>query len=118
MKLILLLLWCATLTASAADASGIWDLTYTTTNGLRRESKLDLKVEGDNLAGTLSSERGTGRIENGRISGNEITFDLIRKSNNDEITVHFKGRIEGSAMNLTMQYGKREPAAMTGRKGS
>ncbi len=118
MKLAIPILWLASLAASAADADGIWDLTYTTANGLRRESKLELKVDGDSLAGSLSSDRGMARIESGKISGDDIAFDLVRKSNNDEITVHFKGRIEGSAMKLTMQFGKRDPVTMIGKKGS
>jgi hypothetical protein len=118
MKLVIPILLCASLAASAADAGGVWKLAYTTENGLRRESKLDLKVEGGSLAGTLSSERGMARIESGKINGDEIGFDLIRKSNNDEITVHFKGRIEGDTMKLTMQYGKRDPVAVTGTRGS
>ena len=118
MKRLVPILLCASMAASAADVGGIWKLAFTTANGLTRESKLDLKVEGDSLAGTVSSERGTARIEKGKISGDEIAFDLIRNSNNDEITVHFKGRIEGDTMKLTMQYGKRDPVAVIGKKGS
>ena len=107
----------AGLTAHAADAGGTWSLSYKTANGLTRKSKLDLKVEGDSVSGTLSSDRGTARVENGRITGVEIAFDLIRNSNYDEITVHYKGRIEGNTMKLTMQYGKRDPIAVIGKRG-
>ncbi len=118
MRLTIILLFFFHVAANAADAVGAWTLGYTTPNGMKRESKLDLKVEGDTLTGSLSSDRGTAKIDSGKISGNEIAFDLIRKSNNDEITVHFKGRIEGNTMKLTMQYGTREPVAVTGKKGS
>jgi hypothetical protein len=103
--------------ASAADPGGVWNLAYTTGNGHQRESKLDLKVEGDRLEGTLSSDRGTARIEAGKINGDEIAFDVVRKSNNDEITVHFKGKVEGSTMKLSMQYGQRAPVTIAGNKG-
>jgi hypothetical protein len=66
----------------------------------------------------VSSERGRAPIANGKISGDEIAFDLIRDARYDMITVHYKGRIEGGAMKLTMQYGKRDPVAVTGKKGS
>jgi hypothetical protein len=118
MKHVILILFWASIAASAADISGVWNLAYTTENGLRRESKLELKVDGDSLSGILSSERGRAPIEAGKISGDEMGFDLIRKSNNDEITVHFKGRIEGGAMKLTMQYGKRPPVAVVATKGT
>jgi hypothetical protein len=118
MKRVLAILLFVSLAASGADLSGVWKLTYITENGHQRESKLELKVEGDSLTGTFSSERGTARIESGKINGDEITFDLVRKSNNDEITVHFKGKVEGGAMKLTMQFGQRAPVAIVGTKGS
>jgi len=117
MNRVISILLCASLGAIAADDGGIWNLVYTTTNGLRRASKLDVKVEGDSLTGTLSSDRGTARVEHGTIRGDEIAFDLIRISNNDQIIVHFRGRIEGDTMRLTMQYGTRDPVAIVGTKG-
>ena len=118
MKRFIPILLYASLAASAAEVSGVWNLAYTTENGLRRQSKLDLKVDGDNLSGTLSSERGRAQIEAGKVSGDKIGFDLIRNSNNDEITVHFKGRIQGGVMKLTMQYGKRPAIAVIATKGT
>jgi hypothetical protein len=118
MRLTIALLFFFRFAANAADADGTWDLGYTTPNGMNRQSRLELKVEGDTLTGSLSSDRGTAKIDTGKVSGDEIAFDLIRKSNNDEITVHFRGRIEGNTMKLTMQYGTRDPVAVTGKKGS
>ena len=118
MKRLIPILLCASLAASAADVSGVWKLAYTTENGLRRESKLELKVDGDNLSGTVSSERGRAQIEAGKVRGDEIGFDLVRNSNNDEITVHFTGKIQGDMMKLTMQYGKRAPVVVTATKGT
>ena len=47
MRFVIPLLLCSSLAAGAADAGGVWTLDYTTGNGLKRQSKLDLKVEGD-----------------------------------------------------------------------
>ena len=101
---------------AAAGAAGTWRVAYSTENGLPREATLNLEVEGDRVAGTWSSDRGLALIENGKISGDEIRFDLVRKSNYDEIAVHFKGRIEGETMKLTMQFGQRKPIEITARK--
>ena len=111
-----LVVWFASIVACAADAAGTWRLAYSTENGLPREATLNLRVEGDRLGGTWSSDRGLALIENGKISGNDIQFDLVRKSNYDEIAVHFKGRIEGETMKLTMQFGRRKPIEITARK--
>ena len=91
-------------------------MAYSTENGLPREATLNLKVEGDRLSGAWSSDRGLALIENGKVSGGDIRFDLIRKANYDEIPVHFKGRIEGETMKLTMQFGQRKPIEITARK--
>jgi hypothetical protein len=118
MRLTIALLLFFNLAANAADGGGTWDLGYTTPNGMKLQSKLQLKVEGDTPTGSLSSDRGTAKIDSGKVSGNEIAFDLIRKGNNDESTVHFNDRIEGNTMKLTMQYGTRDPVTVTGKKGS
>ena len=117
MKRATLVLFYAAL-ANAGDTSGIWKLVYTTENGLERASTLDLKVEGDHLSGTLASERGRAAISNGTVSGDSIAFDLVRDARYDVVTVHFKGRIAGDIMKLTMQYGKRSPIPVIGKKGS
>jgi len=106
----------ASFVAYAADATGTWRVAYSTENGLPREATLNLKVDGDRVSGAWSSDRGLALIENGKISGDEIRFDLVRKSNYDEIAVHFKGRIEGETMKLTMQFGQRKPVEITARK--
>jgi hypothetical protein len=106
----------ATLAVYAADAAGTWRVAYSTENGLPREATLNLKVEGDRLSGAWSSDRGLALIENGKISGDDVRFDLIRRSNYDDITIHFKGRIEGETMKLTMQFGQRKPIEITARK--
>jgi hypothetical protein len=118
MRLTIALVLFVQAAANAADAGGIWNLAYTTPNGMKRESRLELKVQGNTLTGSLSSDRGTARFDGGKISGDEVAFDLIRNSNNDEITVHFKGKIEGNTMKLTMQYGTREPVTVIAKKGS
>ena len=118
MKHVIPILLCASLAASAADAGGVWKLVYTTENGLKRVSTLDVKMEGDRFTGMISSDRGRAPVANGKISGDEIAFDLIRDARYDVVTVHYKGRIEGDTMKLTMQYGKRDPVAVIGKKGS
>jgi len=73
-------------------------------------------MEGERLSWAWSSDRGLALIENAKISGDEMRFDLVRKSNYDEIAVQFKGRIEGGTMKLTMQFGRRKSVEITARK--
>ena len=116
MKSLAVILLFATLAASAADIAGTWKLTYTTENGLTREATLDLKLEGDRLSGTLASDRGKAQIETGKLSGDEVSFSLLRLGNGDEITVNFWGKVEGATMKLKMQYGQRQPIDIAAKR--
>jgi hypothetical protein len=103
--------------ACAANADGVWKIRYKGANGMR-ESTLTLKVDGDNVTGTLSGERGTAKIDEGKVNGDNITFTLIRRGNSDEIPVHYTGKIEGDTMKLQMEYRQRTPVEITGKRGS
>jgi hypothetical protein len=116
MKSLAVALLLATFAASAADLTGQWKLAYTTENGLTREATLDLKLEGDRLSGTLASDRGKALIETGNVSGEDVSFSLLRKGNGDEIPVNFSGKVEGATMKLKMQYGKRQPVDIIARR--
>jgi hypothetical protein len=100
----------------AADVTGKWKLVYVTANGLQREAMLELKTEENKLVGSLSSERGTARIDAGTVKQDEISFSLLRKSNGDEIEVEYKGKIEDGVLKLTMRFRNREWVAVTGRR--
>jgi hypothetical protein len=106
----------ASMAALAADIAGSWKLAYTTENGLTREATLDLKSEGDHLSGTLASDRGRAQIEEGKVSGDEVSFTLLRRGNNDEIKVTYQGKVEGGTMKLKMQYGHRPPIEVSAKR--
>ena len=38
--------------------------------------KFDLKVDGEKLTGTVKSAQGDGELSNGKISGDQISFDV------------------------------------------
>ncbi len=60
----------------------------------------------------------TARIENGKVGGADIWFELIRKSNGDEIAVRDNGRVEVETMKVKMQVGRRDPVEVTVKKRS
>jgi peptidoglycan/xylan/chitin deacetylase (PgdA/CDA1 family) len=98
------------------DVTGNWTATYTTQNGLKRESTFALKVEGDRLTGTITSERGRAPITEGRIAGKDIAFTVVRKGNGDEVAVEYKGRVEGDVMKLSMRFGGHEVLEVTAKR--
>jgi len=87
-----------------ADPTGTW--TWTTPGrdgGPGREQTLKLKAEGDKLTGTLSAPARGGetretKIEHGKISGDEISFDATREFNGNSFTAKYKGKVSGDSI--------------------
>ncbi|MBI3696494.1 MAG: polysaccharide deacetylase family protein [Acidobacteria bacterium] len=104
--------------APAADAAGVWKASYTNPDGQTRETTLNLKVDGDKVSGTIASQRGSAAISDGQVSGDDISFTVVRRGNGDEIQVTYKGKVEGETMKLTMQIDGRDPIQMTAKRGS
>jgi hypothetical protein len=55
-----------------------------------------LKIEGDKLTGTVKSAQGDGEVTNGRVSGNEISFDVDFNGN----TITHKGTLTDGEIKL------------------
>lgn len=85
------------------DPTGTWTWSTPGRNGGEpRESTLKLKVEGDKLTGTFqgAGRRGGGqapetKITNGKVTGDEIAFDVTREFNGNSFTAKYKGKITG-----------------------
>ena len=109
------LMLCAA-AAPAADVSGTWQLSYVRENGKTHVSTLALKMNGDQLSGTLSSPLGTAPVTTGKLTGNDITFTLDRRAQYDDIPVTYTGKVEGDTMTLEMQYSGRPAVKITGKR--
>ena len=131
-KLVLvgMVLLVVTLIAVAADAvTGKWTYEQPGRGGGNPTTvTLDLKADGAKLTGTILQPMG-GRmgggggapggappaptpapISNGKVDGNNISFDLVRDFGGQSMTFSYKGVISGSEMKLTR--------SMTGQDGT
>jgi len=87
--------------------------------GAPRIATLDLKVDGMNLTGTITQPMGGMRggggggggtppaptptaISNGKVSGNTITFDVTRQTQNGDFTTKYEGTVNGDTMHIKM----------------
>jgi enterochelin esterase-like enzyme len=66
------------------------------------EIKLDLKVDGSKLTGTLVNPQMPGAIEikDGKIEGDKISFDYVRQMNDQGITIIWTGTLSGDEIKL------------------
>jgi hypothetical protein len=65
---------------------------------------LNLQAAGDKLTGTITTPQGSNPIVAGKISGNEISFNLEIMGR----AVPYKGRIEGDTITLTSGFQGQE----------
>lgn len=93
--------------AVAADVAGKWKAEFQTPDGQTRSSLFTFKVEGDKLTGTVSSPRGEAPIQEGKISGDEISFVVVREFGGNEVRINYKGKVVGNELKLTVDFGER-----------
>ena len=90
--------------AWAADVAGKW---VAHVPGAQGQDDSDItfvfKVDGEKLTGTLNNSQAPGDVElnEGKISGDEISFSLIRKIGDNDMKVVWKGKISGDEIKFT-----------------
>lgn len=88
----------------AADVSGTWTGIFHTREGGAFETNLVLKVDGNNLTGTLQQGNSDEmQIENGKINGDQVTFTLTRGTGEKTRKINYTGKVNGNNMHLTVQ---------------
>ena len=103
MKRLLILIAIFAVTAAAADITGTWKATAEGPNGAM-ERTFVFKVDGNKLTGeTTSSMFGKSTIENGKIDGDNLSFTLTVKFQDNEMKVNYKGKISGKEIKLSAE---------------
>jgi len=107
--------------AAAADVSGKWVAQVPGRQGQTMEQTFTFKVDGANLTGTVSSQRGDQEISEGKVSGDDITFVVVRKFQDMEMKSLYKGKVAGNEIKFTMSMqggmgGDRPPTEFTAKK--
>ena len=80
------------------DPTGTWKSSYTNQDGQVRESTIKLKVEGDKLTGTVSGRNNDSAIEEGKIKGDEVSFQVTREFNGNKIVIKYTGKVSGDTI--------------------
>jgi hypothetical protein len=75
------------------------------------EIKLDLKIDGSKLTGTLANPQmpGTIEIRDGKIEGDKISFDYVRQMNGQDIKILWTGTFSGDEIKLKREAGGGMP---------
>lgn len=84
--------------AFGSDVTGKWTAEFETPRGVS-ELEFNLKVEGDKVTGTVSSRRGESDIQDGKITGDEISFKQVMNFGR-EITILYTARFPATRLSL------------------
>lgn len=77
-------------TALAADFNGKWTADVPGRMGTQTLT-FNFKVDGSALTGSITTQRGDNEISNGKIDGDNISFDQVLNFNGNSITINYKG---------------------------
>ena len=84
--------------SSASKIDGKWKASMEGLNG-KMEMTFVFKVDGEKLTGTVSTPMGDMEISNGKVNGNEFTFDVKM---GDHSMPHI-GKLDGDVIKLKVQ---------------
>ena len=88
----------------AADVAGKWSAKVPGAGGQgESEVTLNLKVDGSTVTGTLNNTQAPGDVEikDGKITGDDLSFSLMRKIGETELKVLWKGKVSGDEIKFT-----------------
>ena len=81
--------------AQAADVSGKWVAQVPGRDGQTRETTFNLKSEGEKLTGTVSGRQGDTAISEGKVKGDEISFDVTMTIQGKPMKADYTGKVAG-----------------------
>ena len=106
LTLAVLFLALGSVAVMAADFNGKWTADMQGRMGTQTIT-FDFHVDGSNLTGTITNRRGSSDISNGKVDGDNITFDQVMNFNGNSRTISYKGTASGDTIKFTRQFGDR-----------
>jgi imidazolonepropionase-like amidohydrolase len=88
----------------SVDVTGTWDASVKSPDG-ETAFTLILKQSGSQVTGELKSEMGTASIEDGSVSGNNITFTVSLDIGGQNVEMSFSGTVEENTIEGTIDMG-------------
>jgi hypothetical protein len=101
---LVLLMGVLSAAAQSASAVGSWDFTVESPNG-KTTSVLVIKKDGDKLSGMAKGARGERLLESVSVAGNEITFVMKIKFQDQDMVITYKGTVEKDSMKGEADFG-------------
>jgi hypothetical protein len=88
--------------AVAADVTGKWKAEFTTPDGTQRVNNFTFKQEGEKLSGTVAGTQDETLIQNGKVTGDDISFTAERPFGK----FSYKGKVSGDEIQFKVEFGE------------
>jgi hypothetical protein len=101
----LVALSCLTAAAvwAASSVTGVWEGQVQMRNGNTLTVHLDLKASDDGgLTGTVTGRGRPVQIADGKVQGNNITFNVVREFTGTQIKQHYDGTLDGDTIHFNV----------------
>jgi len=99
--------------ALAADFNGKWTASVETPRGTQTVT-FDFHVDGAALTGKVTTPRGDTDISNGKVDGDNLTFDQVMNFNGNEFKIVYTGKADGAdSIKFSRQAGDRPAQEFT-----
>jgi len=100
----------------AADVNGKWKADFQGPDGVTRTSNFEFKADGEKLSGKMTSPRGDADISEGAVKGDDVSFAVVRKFNDQEFKISYKGKISGDIIVFKVQFGDQGEFEITAKR--
>lgn len=87
--------------ALAADVTGKWRAEFTTPDGTQRVNTFTFKQEGAKLSGTVAGAQDETPIQDGKVTGDDISFTAERPFGK----FSYKGKLSGDEIQFKVEFG-------------
>jgi hypothetical protein len=101
----LLLFALGSVGALAADFNGKWTGDVPGRNGNTQTLTFSFHVDGAALTGKVTTPRSDVDISNGKVDGDNISFDQVLNFNGNSFSISYKGVADGDTIKFTRTFG-------------
>ncbi|MBK5293239.1 MAG: hypothetical protein JJE04_16390 [Acidobacteriia bacterium] len=107
------ILVCLAVVALAADISGKWEAQVPGRGGEARPATFTFKVDGEKLTGTMSGAREPAALEDGKVSGDTVSFAITTQRGKRTYT----GTVSGNEIKFKRD-GGQNPQEFTAKRAA
>jgi len=89
--------------AQAADLAGKWSGDVPGRGGATAPATFKFKVDGEKLTGTMAGAQGELPVQEGKVTGNQVSFSTTIDAGGNSIKILYKGTMNGDQLKMTRE---------------